>query len=326
MSRPSFFAFYPADFANDIHVEAMSTLQVGAYVLLLCKAWQSDPPASLPNDDQILARLARVDAVIWQEIKAGVLVPFRLGADGKLHSKRLRQEHEAAQKRMRIAKENGRKGGRPKSSGATGCDDGKPSGLASGIPAGNPQPNQRGNPTQSSESPISVSLFPSGEGVGEEEDTPLPPAKPGGVAGGEPKAKKSRKRKAGSEPPAEHPFFAEFWKAYPRKEKRDDATRAFSAINPSPELFAEIMRAVEAQKLNGALVARVTGEGRSTIPHPTTWLNKRRWTDVVPAIGPRLHQPDAKPALVLPEGGIQEWARQKQAEIDAEQQRKAGGA
>jgi uncharacterized protein YdaU (DUF1376 family) len=110
--RPPFFAFYPADFANDLHVEAMSTLQVGAYMLLLCKAWQGEPPASLPTSDQVLARYARVDAGVWAEIKAGVLAPFHVGADGRLHSKRLRREYDAALKRMRAAKEAGSAGGR----------------------------------------------------------------------------------------------------------------------------------------------------------------------------------------------------------------------
>lgn len=112
MERPQFFACYPADFANDIHVEAMTTLQVGAYWLLLCKAWQADPPASLPNDDQILARLARVDAAVWAEIRAGVLVPFRLGIDGRLHSKRLRAEYDTALRLIRAKKEAGSAGAR----------------------------------------------------------------------------------------------------------------------------------------------------------------------------------------------------------------------
>src|SRR4051812_39024339 len=105
MDWPPVFAFYPGGFSSDPHVEAMSTLQVGAYMLLLCKAWQAEPPASLPNDDQILARLARVDPDVWAEIKWGVLVPFRLGTDGRLHSKRLRQEYDEALRRMKAASE-----------------------------------------------------------------------------------------------------------------------------------------------------------------------------------------------------------------------------
>lgn len=241
MSRPSFFAFYPADFANDINVEAMSTLQVGAYVLLLCKAWQSDPPASLPNDDQILARFARVDAAVWQEIRAGVLVPFRLGTDGKLHSKRLRLEYDNALKRMRIAKENGRKGGRPKSHpDKEVAAQEKPSGLAPGYPAGNPQANRPGNLTESSESPISLSLFPSGIGEGEELNPPLPPAKPGGAGGRSPQSKRARSPKppkplAESVPvpaPLDTPAFREVWAEWlaARREKANPVTARAAAM------------------------------------------------------------------------------------------------
>lgn len=109
MDRPAFFAFYPADFANDVHVEAMSTLQVGAYMLLLCKAWQGDPPGSLPNDDQILARYARLDAAVWAEVKFGVLVPFPIGADGRLHNKRLRLEYDRALLAMKANRERAKK-------------------------------------------------------------------------------------------------------------------------------------------------------------------------------------------------------------------------
>jgi uncharacterized protein YdaU (DUF1376 family) len=137
--RPPFFAFYPADFANDINVEAMSTLQVGAYMLLLCKAWQSDPPASLPNSDQILARLARVDAATWAEIKAGVLVPFHVGGDGRLHSKRLRREYDRTLATMAAKRKGGRKGAEvtnARRTGRTGKPSSIPAGSAGGIPAG----------------------------------------------------------------------------------------------------------------------------------------------------------------------------------------------
>lgn len=131
MSRPPFFAFYPADFADDLNVESMTTLCVGAYVLLLCKAWQAEPPASLPNDDQVLSRLARVDAVTWAEIKDGVLRCFILGTDGRLHNKRLRQEYDKALKLMRARANAGKKGadGRWK-----GGDDGTPNGKRMAKP------------------------------------------------------------------------------------------------------------------------------------------------------------------------------------------------
>ena len=99
-AEPVFFAFFPKDFAGDALVEAMSTTQVGAYILLLCKAWQHKPPASLPNDDAILARYARLEPHVWSEVKAGVLAPFSLGTDGRWHQKRLRQTYEDTVKAM----------------------------------------------------------------------------------------------------------------------------------------------------------------------------------------------------------------------------------
>lgn len=105
MSKPVFFAFYPKDFAADEKVEAMTTEQVGAYILLLCKAWQADPPASLPNDDQTLAKYSRLSAVKWAELKAGVLSPFVLGLDNRWHQKRLRSEFEKS-KRLKRARSN----------------------------------------------------------------------------------------------------------------------------------------------------------------------------------------------------------------------------
>src|SRR5690606_33197210 len=52
------------------------------------------PPASLPDDDCTLARWARLPSDQWAEVKSEVLAAFKLGADGRHHQKRLRQEYE----------------------------------------------------------------------------------------------------------------------------------------------------------------------------------------------------------------------------------------
>lgn len=95
MKKPPYFPFYPKDFAADDAVEAMSTLAVGSYILLLCKAWHQSPPASLPNDDRVLARYARLSPDDWQVVKPEVLAAFTVGNDDRLHQKRLRREYEA---------------------------------------------------------------------------------------------------------------------------------------------------------------------------------------------------------------------------------------
>lgn len=136
MDRPPYFAFYPADFANDIKVESMSTLQVGAYILLLCKAWQSDPPATLPSDDAVLARLARVELAVWTEIKPVVLDAFRIGADGRLMNKRLRAEFDKASRLIR--------------------DRRKASQLGNGARWGDPKRIANGSQTESDGTPIAI--------------------------------------------------------------------------------------------------------------------------------------------------------------------------
>lgn len=100
--RPPAFLFYPADFTSDGDVEAMTTEEVGAYMLLLCKAWREEPAGSIPNDDRALARWARLTPDRWAECKPAVLAAFKLGGDKRWHQKRLRAEFN---KLMRARKE-----------------------------------------------------------------------------------------------------------------------------------------------------------------------------------------------------------------------------
>jgi hypothetical protein len=80
---------------------------------------------------------------------------------------------------------------------------------------------------------------------------------------------------------------------YPRHEARADAEKAFAKLDPSEDLLAEMIRAIERQKQRGCLQPRTTEDGRSTIPYPATWLNKRRWTDELPAGQPAPSPPDS---------------------------------
>lgn len=97
-----YFPFYPNDFASDGVVEAMTTEAVGAYILLLCKAWREEPPGSIPMDDKTLARWTRLSSDRWAECRPMVLAAFMPGNDNRLHQKRMRQEHDLL--RVRSAK------------------------------------------------------------------------------------------------------------------------------------------------------------------------------------------------------------------------------
>ena len=57
--KPEWFKFDPAKFLSDARVDAMTTLELGACMRLLCRQWLDE---SLPDDLHLLARLCRLDA------------------------------------------------------------------------------------------------------------------------------------------------------------------------------------------------------------------------------------------------------------------------
>jgi uncharacterized protein YdaU (DUF1376 family) len=90
--KPPAFLLYVSDFTSDGNVEAMTTQEVGAYILLLCKAWKEEPAGSLPDDDSTLARWSRLTPAQWAKCRAAVLTPFRKREDGRLHQPRMQKE------------------------------------------------------------------------------------------------------------------------------------------------------------------------------------------------------------------------------------------
>lgn len=68
-----------------------------------------------------------------------------------------------------------------------------------------------------------------------------------------------------------------FWGAYPRKVKPDRTKKAWQKLNPSPELFKTLMQSLEKQKLSEDW----TRDRGKYIPHPSTWLNDKRWEDEI---------------------------------------------
>ncbi len=92
-NHPPAFLMYVDDFASDGVVEAMTTEQVGAYTLLLLKAWKEEPPGSIPDNDHVLARWCRLSLDAWTGLKAGVLAAFRFSErDKRYHQKRMQKE------------------------------------------------------------------------------------------------------------------------------------------------------------------------------------------------------------------------------------------
>lgn len=95
--HPPAFLLYAQDFVSDSKVEAMTTREVGAYFLLLCKAWYEKPVGTIPNNDRVLARWARLTPDEWAECRDAVLSPFRSCPDDRLLSPRLSSEYRKLQ-------------------------------------------------------------------------------------------------------------------------------------------------------------------------------------------------------------------------------------
>ena len=75
-------------------------------------------------------------------------------------------------------------------------------------------------------------------------------------------------------------MFEKFWNAYPRKVAKPDAKKKFEKINPDEQMLQTMLTAIEKSK-NSDQWRR---DGGQYIPHPSTWLNQRRWEDEPPAV------------------------------------------
>lgn len=75
------------------------------------------------------------------------------------------------------------------------------------------------------------------------------------------------------------PTFETFWAAYPRHTNKAMARKAWEKLRLTSQEYASLLRAIEAQKQS----PQWQRDDGQYIPHPSTWLNQRRWEDELPA-------------------------------------------
>jgi hypothetical protein len=68
--------------------------------------------------------------------------------------------------------------------------------------------------------------------------------------------------------------FDEFWEAYPNKVAKPVAQKAWDSLRPSSDLQAEMHKALSVQR------QWRKWQDKDFIPHPSTYLNQRRWVTV----------------------------------------------
>lgn len=117
---------YVADYLRD--TQDLSTEEHGAYLLLLMRAWTSD--GLLPNDDERLRRIVRMDAKAWKRSRGVLLDFFQKGPDGLRHKRvdaELERAGELVEKRRSAGKASAEARARKKAEATDGQRNGNTS-------------------------------------------------------------------------------------------------------------------------------------------------------------------------------------------------------
>lgn len=93
------FYFYPEAWTSNPHISEMTDQQYRAYHTLLCKSWLSEPPATLPNDPERLARIAGIPLDIWNQIEGPIMARFKKNGNDRLYHPKLMATYKEAKRK-----------------------------------------------------------------------------------------------------------------------------------------------------------------------------------------------------------------------------------
>jgi uncharacterized protein YdaU (DUF1376 family) len=108
------FRFYPGDFMGSPDVQAMDLEEVGAYLFLLCMAWQSERHGYLEDNDDRLRRLARMNHTQWARSRDLLLRKFPIVEPGWRANARMLFEADKQRSFSESQSTKGKRGGRPR--------------------------------------------------------------------------------------------------------------------------------------------------------------------------------------------------------------------
>ena len=87
-------------------------------------------------------------------------------------------------------------------------------------------------------------------------------------------------------------LFDQFWAAYPRKQAKEKAWKAWKKLDPDEALCRRMAEALERHRRS----QQWQRDGGAYIPYPASWLNGHRWED-------ETDLPVPPESSMLPEGG-----------------------
>ncbi len=109
MSDFPYFPLYPTDLLGDDKVIIQDLTEFGAYMRLLCLAWQQNPPASIPSDDAVIAKMLCVTPDVWARLRPAVIPCWQLRGN-RLFNKRLNMVYQSMIERRQKYQKAGEKG------------------------------------------------------------------------------------------------------------------------------------------------------------------------------------------------------------------------
>ena len=242
-----------------------------AAVILWAVSWHQVPAGSLPSSDTELAYLAGYGRSTkeWLKVKHMALSKWVMCSDGRLYHPLIVENALDAWEKKKKQIDKSVKGAmarwhnkKNELGNASGITTGNALTNASGITTGNAKPM----PNECQE-----------RGIGKEikENPPTPQ----GDVSVEKTGEELKRRSA----PGYSPEFESFWTAYPRKEAKGSAYKAWQKQKPP---LSACLSALAWQKKSDQWIK----DAGSFIPHPASWINARRWEDEpVPAVSTPTH-------------------------------------
>ena len=122
------FGFMPLDvrtlLTSSLWIKAKRDPRVAhAAVSLWCECWHQVPAASLPNDDEVLADLAKCDAKEWARVKDRALMHFVECSDGRLYHRHVAKKALESWASKQAQRERTRKATEARKLAKSGSDD-----------------------------------------------------------------------------------------------------------------------------------------------------------------------------------------------------------
>lgn len=249
MSKAPAYQMYARDWLASRSVRFMTDYQRGWYIQLLNEAWDSEPQCMLPDDDEILQRMAGVSDLVrsipdfndrWTTVRR------MFKQHGQYVCNERQMEEFASQQLRREQASLAGKSSAAKRSEALKLIKDKHFAESTTV-----------------ERPLNDRC----DSVERKPNTATAAASAGC------NLQVAPKRQRASKPALDG--FEEFWRAYPRKAGKGKAEQEWAKV--PKDAHADIQAAIAKQLMSEDW----TKDGGRFIPHPSTWLHQRRWEDVV---------------------------------------------